>query len=90
MPGYRIDIRPRAARSLRRLDANALKAVAQVIDSLEADPRPVGAKSLVGHRPYLRVRSGEYRIIYVVDDEASTVTIAIIGHRREVYRNLDL
>jgi mRNA-degrading endonuclease RelE of RelBE toxin-antitoxin system len=63
VPGYRIAIRPRAARSLRRLDAAAVKAVAQVIDSLEADPRPVGATPLVGHRPYLRVRSGDYRIV---------------------------
>jgi mRNA interferase RelE/StbE len=90
VPGYRIDIRPRAARSLRRLDAVALKAVVQVIDSLEADPRPVGATALVGHRPYSRVRSGDYRIVYVVDDAARVVTDAAIGHRREIYRNLDL
>ena len=90
MPGYQIDIRPRAARSLRQLDATARKTVAQVIDSLGADPRPVGATSLVGHRPYVRVRSGDYRIIYAVDDETHIVTVAAIGHRREIYRNLDL
>jgi mRNA interferase RelE/StbE len=43
-----------------------------------------------GHRPYVRVRSGDYRIIYAVDDETHVVTVAVIGHRREVYRNLDL
>lgn len=90
MPGYRIDIRPRAARSLRRPDATVVKAVAQVLDSLEVEPRPASATPLVGQRPYLRVRSGDYRIIYAVDDKARVVTIAVIGHRREIYRNLDL
>ena len=90
MPGYQIDIRPRAARSLRQLDAPVRKAVAQVIDSLEADPRPTGATLLVGYRPYMRVRSGDYRIIYAVDEESRVVTVAVIGHRREIYRNLDL
>ena len=90
MSGYQIDIRPRAERSLRRLDPPARRAVAQIIDSLEVQPRPPGVKQLVGHRPYLRVRSGEYRIIYAVDDQACIVTIAAIGHRREIYRNLDL
>ena len=90
MPGYQIDIRPRAARSLRQLDAPVRKAVAQVIDGLEADPRPAGATSLVGHRPYMCVRSGDYRIIYAVNDETHVVTVAAIGHRREIYRNLDL
>jgi ParE toxin of type II toxin-antitoxin system, parDE len=45
---------------------------------------------LTGHRPYLRVRSGDYRVIYAVDDRARLVTIAAVGHRREVYRTLDL
>jgi mRNA interferase RelE/StbE len=90
VPGYQIDIRPRAARALRQLDAPVRKAVAQVIDGLEVDPRPAGATPLVGYRPYVRVRSGDYRIIYAVDDETHIVTVAVIGHRREVYRNLDL
>jgi mRNA interferase RelE/StbE len=90
VPGYQIGLTPRAARSLRRLDPAVRKAVAEVIDSLEAEPRPASATPLVGHRPYLRVRSGDYRIIYAVDDQAHVVTIAVVGHRREVYRSLDL
>jgi len=38
----------------------------------------------------MRVRSGDYRIIYAVDEESRVVTVAVIGHRREIYRNLDL
>jgi mRNA interferase RelE/StbE len=45
---------------------------------------------LTGHHPYLRVRSGDYRVIYTVDDRARVVTIAALGHRRDIYRNLGL
>jgi mRNA interferase RelE/StbE len=87
---YSIDVRPRARRSLRQLDPPVRKAVAQVIDSLATDPRPPGFLPLTGLRPYLRVRSGDYRVIYVVDDGAYVVTVAAVGHRREIYRSLDL
>jgi mRNA interferase RelE/StbE len=88
--GYAIDIRPRARRSLRQLDPSVRAAVARVIDSLAADSRPPGVRPLTGHRPYLRVRWGDYRVIYAVDDAARIVTVAVVGHRREVYRNLVL
>jgi mRNA interferase RelE/StbE len=87
---YALDIRPRARRSLRQLDPVARKAVAEAIDGLAVDPRPPGVRALTGHRPYLRVRSGDYRVIYLVDERARLVTVAVIGHRREVYRTLDL
>ena len=90
MGGYAIDIRPRARRSLRQLDPSVRVAVGRVIDSLAADPRPPGVLPLTGHRPYLRVRWGDYRVIYAVDDGTRTVTVAVMGHRREVYRNLGL
>jgi mRNA interferase RelE/StbE len=90
MAAYALDVRPRARRSLRQLDAPVRKAVAEVIDRLADDPRPPGARPLTGHRPYLRARSGDYRVIYSVDDRARVVTIAAVGHRREVYRTLDL
>jgi len=69
---YALDIRPRARRSLRQLDPVARKAVAEVIDSLAVDPRPPGVRALTGHRPYLRVRSGDYRVIYLMDDRAAS------------------
>jgi mRNA interferase RelE/StbE len=87
---YAIDIRPRARRSLGQLDPAVRRAVAQTIDALSADPRPMGAAPLKGHRPYLRVRSGDYRIIYAVDDQSCVVTVAAVGHRREVYGRLVL
>jgi len=87
---YRVDVRPKARHALARLDGPARKAVAQVIDALADDPRPPGMKALRGHRPYLRVRSGDYRVIYAVDNDARVVRVVVVGHRRDVYRNLDL
>ncbi len=66
------------------------RAVAKAIDGLTSDPRPPGVRALTGHRPYLRLRTGDYRVIYAVDDQARLVTVAAVGHRRDVYRNLNL
>ena len=90
MAAYTIDVRPRARRSLRQLDPSVRKAIAQVIDGLASDPRPAGFLPLTGHRPYLRVRSGDCRVIYTVNDSARVVTIAVVGHRREIYQRLGL
>lgn len=90
MAAYTIDVRPRARRSLRQLDPPVRKTVAKIIDNLAIDPRPPGFLPLTGHRPYLRVRSGDYRVIYAVDDDACVVIVAAVGHRREIYRSFDL
>ena len=90
MGAWTVQLRPRARRALRQLGTEARESVAAVIDDLTADPRPSGASALKGHRPYLRVRVGDYRVIYAVDDAAQVTRVAAIGHRREVYRNLDL
>jgi len=65
---YMIGVRPRARRSLWQLDPSAQKAIAQAIDGLATDPRPPDFLPLTGHRPYLRVRSGDYRVIYTADE----------------------
>jgi mRNA interferase RelE/StbE len=47
-------------------------------------------RPLKGHRPWLRIRVGDYRVIYAVDDRQQLVTVAVVGPRRDVYRNLSL
>lgn len=90
MPGYALNVRPRARRALRQLDPATRQVIAAAIDALAADPRPPGTTAIKGHRPYLRIRVGDYRVIYAVDDTAHAVQVAVVGHRRQVYRNLDL
>ena len=82
---YRIELETHARREYRDLPAQAREQVADAIDDLQANPRPPGSKKLVGATGY-RVRTGNYRILYAIDDSASMVRIYRIGHRREVYR----
>ena len=84
MSGYRIELRPAAARSLRKLDPQVRRRVQGAIALLAQDPRPPGARALQG-RPGLRVRVGDYRIIYTVKDDVLLVVVVRLGHRRDVY-----
>jgi mRNA interferase RelE/StbE len=82
---YRIELRPAAARALRKLDRDVGLRIQGAIALLAQDPRPPAARALRG-RPGLRVRVGDYRIIYTIDDDVLLVVIVALGHRREVYR----
>jgi mRNA interferase RelE/StbE len=87
---YTVETRPRVRKDLRRLDEGTRKDVVAAMRALAHNPRPEGVRPLKGHRPYLRVRCGDYRIIYRVDDPGRLVVVAVVGHRRDVYRNLDV
>jgi mRNA interferase RelE/StbE len=81
---YRIELRPAAVRALRRLNPPIRHRVQGAIALLAQDPRPPAARALRG-RPGLRVRVGDYRIIYTVTDDILLVVVVTLGHRREVY-----
>ena len=81
---YQIELRPAAVRALKRIAHQARDRIRGAISLLGENPRPPGAKALKG-RPGLRVRVGDYRIIYTVDDDILIVTVITLGHRREVY-----
>lgn len=82
---YRIELRPAAVRALRKLDPQVRHRIHGAIALLAQDPRPPGARALQG-RDGLRVRVGDYRIVYTVDDRVLTVVVVRLGHRRDVYR----
>ncbi len=83
---YRIVFAPRAERDLRALPPEVQRRLKPRIDSLAHTPRPRGVKALSGEEGLLRLRIGDYRIVYQAEDHALTVLILKIGHRREVYR----
>ena len=85
MSAYRIELRPAAARALRKLDRDVGLRIQGAIALLGQDPRPPTARALRG-RPGLRVRVGDYRIIYTIHDEVLLVVVVALGHRREIYR----
>lgn len=84
MSDYRIELRPAAARALRKLDPQVRHRIQGAIALLAHDPRPPGARALQG-RSGLRVRVGDYRIIYVVADDVLLVVVVTLGHRRDIY-----
>ncbi|MBK8293647.1 MAG: type II toxin-antitoxin system RelE/ParE family toxin [Solirubrobacterales bacterium] len=84
MSKYRIELRPAAVRSLRKLDPPVRRRIQGAIALLAEDPRPPSARTLKG-RPGMRVRVGDYRIIYTVEDDVLLVVVVALGHRREIY-----
>lgn len=83
---YRVEFAPSAARDFKKLSGSIQGRIVPKIDALAANPRPHGVEKLAGHENRYRVRVGEYRVVYVIDDGSRLVTVAVIGHRREVYR----
>lgn len=82
---YRIDLAPTAARQLRTLDHTARRRVQAAIELLSTEPRPSGAKKLVGGGGEWRVRTGDYRIVYEIHDRKLLVLVIAVGHRRDIY-----
>jgi mRNA interferase RelE/StbE len=85
MESYSILLRKSAAGELDRLADKDLERVVKRIQGLAADPRPRGCEKLSAQDRY-RVRQGDYRIVYSIDDKAREVVVVKIGHRGEVYR----
>jgi len=81
---YRIELRPAAVRALRKLDPQVRHRIQGAIALLADDPRPPAARALRG-RTGLRVRVGDYRIIYTIADDVLLVVVVTLGHRRDVY-----
>lgn len=83
---YRLKIKSQAEKDFAKLPPKIAGQVRRKIDALAAEPRPNDHKKLLAMPGRLRVDSGEYRILYEIDDKAQIVTIARIRHRREAYR----
>ncbi len=85
---YKVFIRDAARRSLSRLPKRDYEAVRDAIFALEKNPRPRGCKKL-NARDGWRIRVGDYRVIYIIDDGQRLVRVREIGHRSDIYRGLN-
>jgi len=84
---YTVTIIPSALRSIQSLSPSLREQIRTKIDLLAENPRPCGIKALQGgQKGYLRLRVGDYRVIYRVQDDRLLVLVVAVGHRREVYR----
>lgn len=83
---YQVDITSAAQRDVQRLPRDIMRKADAAIVELEQTPRPHGCTKLEGSEDEYRVRVGDYRILYVIDDKVKRVTVARVRHRREAYR----
>lgn len=85
MASYSLLIKRSAAKELAGLGSDDRRRVVSRIEALADDPRPAGSEKLSGDDKY-RLRQGDLRVLYEIDEPEATVTIVKVGHRRDVYR----
>jgi len=82
---YSLEIKRSAAKELAQVPPKDRGRIVARIQALAEDPRPAGAEKLSGQERY-RVRQGDYRILYEIEDQVLRIMVVKIGHRRDVYR----
>ncbi|HET6577631.1 MAG TPA: type II toxin-antitoxin system RelE/ParE family toxin [Gemmatimonadales bacterium] len=85
MASYSLLIKPSAVKELEALPLKDRRKIVGRIQGLASEPRPHGSEKLSSLEQY-RVRQGDYRVVYSVDDDTRTVLVVKVGHRRDVYR----
>lgn len=85
---WQVIIHRKAERVLKRLDGDTLERIRQAIRGLASEPRPSGYKKLTGYENLYRVRVGDWRIIYAIEDKQLIVLVLEISPRGGAYRNL--
>lgn len=83
---YQIEFSRQADRQFRSLPSQIQQRLKPRIDALATVPRPHGSEKLSGIEQLYRIRVGDYRIVYAVEDDRLLVLVVKVGHRREVYR----
>lgn len=83
---YTVQFKKSAEKELEKLPTQTIKRISKAIDGLIVNPRPAGSKKLEGQRESLwRIRIGDYRVIYLIEDVIRIVEIRRIGHRKDIY-----
>lgn len=88
MKRYTVVLTQTAEKELRRLPYKVIEKIVAVLKSLEENPRPSGCKKLKGYKDLWRVRVGDYRLIYAIEDVIMLVDVREIGHRKDIYDKL--
>ena len=86
MAKYEIEVSATAKRQLRRLNLVDQIKILKRVRGLAEDPRPPGSRKLRGYTDVYRIRVGQYRVLYSVEDHKLVIILLKVGHRRDVYR----
>ena len=85
MESYRIVVKKSVSKDLKKIPKKDVQRILEAIEALAQDPRPPQSKKLSGQERY-RLRQGDYRILYSIEDEILVVQVVKVGNRRDVYR----
>jgi mRNA interferase RelE/StbE len=84
---YKLLLKASAAKEIEAVDSKSdRRRIVEKIAALSAQPRPHGAEKLAGYKDRYRLRQGNYRIVYLIDDARRELTVFKVGHRKDVYR----
>ena len=83
---YRLEVVRRAQKQLARIQSQDRERIIGEIDALAEDPKPPGSTKLRGYADTWRIRVGDYRVIYELDETAREIKVTRVAHRREAYR----
>ena len=86
MASYQIEFRGSAERELHRIDPQMIPRVVAAVRALAEEPRPSGIRKLAGSEQAYRIRIGDYRVVYTVDDRQRIVSVDRVRHRKDAYR----
>jgi mRNA interferase RelE/StbE len=85
MAEYEIFFKESVWKDLKKIPKRELKKILSRVEKLGTDPRPMGCEKLTGEELY-RIRQGNYRVVYSIQDNELTVWVIKVGHRKDVYR----
>jgi len=88
MADYSVSFVRSARKELGRLPSDVAERILAKVEALSVNPRPSGVIKLQGQKNLWRLRVGDYRVVYSIDDFSRTVDVAVVRHRRDVYRDL--
>lgn len=86
MGSYRVELTRSAEKDLRRIDKSQIATIYRGLESLSDDPQPHGVKKLSGADRTYRIRIGDYRIVYEIEDDVLLVLVIRVAHRKDAYR----
>lgn len=85
---YQVQVQKAPEKVLRRLQKDLANRIASALDNLAIEPRPSGCRKLAGMHNHYRVRVGDWRIIYTIEDNVLLIVVIEVGPRKDIYRNL--
>jgi mRNA interferase RelE/StbE len=88
MADYSISFARSARKELEHLSGDVAERILAKIEMLAKNPRPIGVVKLHGQKNLWRMRVGDYRVVYSIDDFSKVIDVSVIRHRRDVYRDL--